>query len=919
MPITKIDTAGNNVMSTVTLKVQQIATSNGTTSLTILSSYNIMFTGSLAHTCVLPNATTLHVGQRYEIDNSSTATITVQRNDASRLSVLPPQTTIIVTCTDISTATGVWSVDFNGNSQIRGTTTIATSGTTTQLTVSTPRQFILTGSHTHSIVMPDATTLPFTDWAYEIVNQSTMPVSILAFGGATLTVIPAGFDFNINCTDMSTQAGTWQYITVAQLMSQSAAPPMALNGLDLWGHSYLDLPNVGNSLSNYTTNTNATFGNLLATSLGIPLSQVNNHAVTGSKFTDPVRGGTINNGGGFSKILAEIFKTKMQYYPYGRNGNAHLICTGINDIGNTAAGSQALLRSTAVDIMTTVVSKMRASVVINGTSSGQGLTYTGSWGAASAAAIDYTSGYAWATSTTGNSFTFQIPLGYNGEPITFAMVGYSSANTCTVTWSGTAGITGTTVLASRALNAQSIVPFRVTTLSSAAAGQTIIGTVSLSSQTFILDGVYIEATKPVAVLIANVPRLPCHNISIQSGAGTTTGATTAFTDSIMNFSTRDDAGAVMTEVDAQGAFTGNTNTVASVTNATTIVLGTAATGAKSNIMYTLSRRLNAYVASGYTNTNFTSATIATHTAADVDITNWNSQVVNAVKNLFDSMVQIVDLDAVVGADATCPPSVYSWYDNVTFFHLSDLGSQMGALAAWNAVAKLQQATTDLMPLGPMQNAAAPTYRSAGYRRIILNTPISNTAGGLYLPDGAQLDVVANTYTCVAGDVFAYPILVTESGIFAMGCKLEQVGATGTSTIRVGLYDDAGGPGGPWGYPQCLRVDGGTTVLTASNAVKDLGSFYRPLYPGLWWLTLGVVSIGTASTLRTIYGPSPLLPSWNGTVNGAIRPIAWKVTGQTLTSQMPGYFPTGGVLVGSAGGTFASASSAPLCSIMLNVF
>ena len=319
-----------------------------------------------------------------------------------------------------------------------------------------------------------------------------------------------------------------------------------------------------------------------------------------------------------------------------------------------------------------------------------------------------------------------------------------------------------------------------------------------------------------------------------------------------------------------------------------------------------------------TNTNFTSATAASHAAADTDITNWNTNVILACKNTFDSMVQVVDIDAAIGSDATIPASVYSWFDEISFAHPTDMGNEQCALACWSAATLLQQAGTDLEPAGPTQLPGAPVYNGAPYRRIILNTSISNTTGGLYLPDGAQIDVVANTYTCVAGDAFAYPFLITEAGIYAMGCKIEQIGATGTSTLRVGLYDDNGGPGGPWGYPQCLRMDAGNTVLTAANSVQALGNMYRTVYPGLWWLVMVVQATGTASTLRTIFGPSPLLPSWNGTVNGVVRPIAWKQTGVAAGS-LPNIFPTGGSLVGCAGGTFASASSAPLVSIMLNVF
>ena len=702
---------------------------------------------------------------------------------------------------------------------------------------------------------------------------------------------------------------------VTKIDSKLPASPIALNGLDIWGHSWADQNNVGNSSGNWIPNTNSTFPYMLAACLGIPASQTINHAGTTAQITNPVRGASWG-GCGFAKVLAEINKTKGAFFPFARNGNANLIMYGINDIGNTSTANQALMRSAAVDIYTVLIAKMRASVVVNG-NGGVGLSYTGTWGAAAAAAIDYTAGTAYATSTTGGVFTYQIPAGYRGESITFSMVGYASANTCSVSWGGTAGVTGTTNLASRAVNAQSVVPFRVTTLTSANSGQTITGTVTLSSQTFILDGVFIGALKPVPVLLCNTPKLPCRTIPVASGAGVTSIGSTTFTDSSISFSSSTDVGAVLLETDAQGAFTGSANTIASVTNATTVVLGTVAAASKTAIQYTLARVFNGYAFNGYSNTDFSGATVASHSAADADVNNWNTNVINVVAALFDSMVQIVDLDSQIGSDNNLPSTIYSWFDEITNLHLNEIGNQYATYAAWQAVTKFINSGTDLEPIGVLQNTASSAYRSAGRRRTILSSGVGN--GGLYLPDGAQIDVVANAYTAVAGDLFAYPFLITESTIYGMTMSLEQIGATGTSVVRAGIYDDNGGPGGPIGYPQCLRIDAGTTTLTAANSVQGIGALYRPLQAGLWWLVFGISSLGTASTLRTIYGPSDQLPSWTGVVNDVVRPIAWKVTGQSISGGLPGVFPTGGSLVGCAGGTFSSAKAAPLVAVILSVF
>ena len=704
-------------------------------------------------------------------------------------------------------------------------------------------------------------------------------------------------------------------MTIIKADSQLPASPLALNGLDLWGHSWIDQNNVGNSVMNWLPNTNSTFPYMLAASLGVPASQVINHAGTGAQITNPVRGASWA-GCGFAKVLAEINKTKGPYLPFARNGNAHLVLYGINDIGNTSSANQSLLRSSALDIYTVLIAKMRSSYVVDA-NGGIGLSYSGTWGAANAAAIDYTGGHAYATSTTGGVFTYQIPAGYRGEPICFSMIGYASANTCSVTWGGTAGVTGTTNLASRSVNAQSIVPLRITNLTSANSGQTITGTVALSSQTFILDGVFVGALKPVPVLLCNTPTLPCRAIPIASGAGVTSIGSTTFTDSSVNFSATTDTGAVLIETDAQGAFTGNTNTISSVTNSTTVVLTQPAIASRTAVQYTVARVFNGYATNGYSNANFSGATVASHSAADTDVTNWNTNVIAAVASLFDNMVQVVDLQEAIGSDANLPSTIYSWFDEVTNLHLNEVGNQVIAYACWNAITKLQGSANDMEPIGVLQNTASAAYRSTGRRRTMLANGVGN--GANYLPDGAQIDIVANAYTAVAGDLFAYPFLITEPTIYGLGISIEQIGATGTSIVRVGIYDDNGGPGGPAGYPSGLRADVGLTTLTASNSVQNIGALYRPLQAGLWWLVFGISSLGTASTLRTVYGPSDQLPSWTGIVNDVVRPIAWKVTGQSISGGLPGVFPSGGSLVGCAGGTFTSSKSAPLVSIFLSVF
>ena len=95
-----------------------VATASGTTTLTVSSAQNQVFTGTLGQTIVLPAATTLAVGQTFSIYNQSSAALTMQFNggtaftDASgkAYSQLAPNTTLIVSVQTNGSSAGTWAV-----------------------------------------------------------------------------------------------------------------------------------------------------------------------------------------------------------------------------------------------------------------------------------------------------------------------------------------------------------------------------------------------------------------------------------------------------------------------------------------------------------------------------------------------------------------------------------------------------------------------------------------------------------------------------------------------------------------------------------------------------------------------------------------------------------------------------------------
>jgi hypothetical protein len=673
----------------------------------------------------------------------------------------------------------------------------------------------------------------------------------------------------------------------------------------------------GGGTSGNEVNSNDFFSRIFANSCGVTGDRYILHAVSGSYLT---RIGCAN--GNFARALRDIARSRTGY-PFGRAGNAYIICWGANDIVNTTAANQALIRSTGVDVLTVVISKMRSSVIFNA-QGGSNLVFGANFSNAAAAAQDWTSGLAkqcTVVDSAGTStVTFTIPVGYQGEPICFCL-GTLQGGSLIVTWGGTAGVTGTTTLSSRCYDTNGVAPKRITNLTGANAGQTITCAVTtISGSTFYFDGVWLEAFKAVPVLVCDQPRLPEHYITIKSGAGVTTGVNTSFTDASVQFSNTGcyrDAGATLTELDAQGAFTANTNTIASVTNATTVVLGTNAAAAKTAIQYSFNRQFLGYSGGAYSfsNTNFTNATIADHTAADTDVANWNSQVVDGVIALFDPMVQKIGLDAAIGGDLTVPANVYSWF-NAEGLHMNALGHQRAAQACWQAATQLQAPTTDPLNLSIMQTQSAPAYWGSPYRRII-------KSGSIYLPDGASvIPVVAASqpvYTAVAGDAFAYGFYTTEAAVM-WGAILMAQSNSGTSVVRIGIYTDTAGVNGLVGYPQTLKRDAGNATMSGAG-VNTVATLNRPVYPGLTWLVVVIQTVSTASTFYMMVGTGDtIVPQWNGltlgTAANVMQPIAYKVTG-VASGALPNIFPSGGVLAGAPLAT-TYGLPAPLIGVTMTV-
>lgn len=218
--------------------------------------------------------------------------------------------------------------------------------------------------------------------------------------------------------------------------------------------------------------------------------------------------------GGYVRVLQTVKPNIGRGGPYAPDGGATLFCYGINDLGFNGGGTSQV-RTAFQHALRAVISRVRASTIFDddfqvGTRTSYSAGFT-SLGFAQDQASGATERISTA-GTTGHTITMTLPADYNGEPIAIAFVGVNGATSGgTLTFSGTAGVTGTLVTTNIAPSGtHTHMIKRVTGLTSANAGQTIIATVTAvggGSASVEYDGWWLEAKNAPPVIICNVARL----------------------------------------------------------------------------------------------------------------------------------------------------------------------------------------------------------------------------------------------------------------------------------------------------------------------------------------------------------------------------------------------------------------------------
>ena len=275
---------------------------------------------------------------------------------------------------------------------------------------------------------------------------------------------------------------------------------------DVWyigSHSYCD-GNAG------AVDPTGRLDNLFAQRLDLEFTNVRQLSVAGSRLL--IEGASQGGWGTFWRVTSPQKFSNLRGGPYVGEGGALLGVWGINDLG-TLGGATTQLRAAWVHVVRSVISRWRASFYAEDTAASGKLvpTFGGTW-TSETTQFDRASNGSWRYhATTGGTVTITLPSDYAGEPVAMCFTGRPGTNGGTVTFSGTAGVTGTIstndVMPAATLSNVPVIK-RVTNLTSANAGQTIIATVTANVGIVYYDCAWLESLTPPPVIWCNIARLP---------------------------------------------------------------------------------------------------------------------------------------------------------------------------------------------------------------------------------------------------------------------------------------------------------------------------------------------------------------------------------------------------------------------------
>lgn len=279
-----------------------------------------------------------------------------------------------------------------------------------------------------------------------------------------------------------------------------------------FGHSYL---NVAAGTFDQTGRTDG----LLRNALGAPLSNWINCAVNGSKITWSGTSGTaLMHAGSWTTAFHQLQINPARVGPYAAAGGATLLLWGLNDMGHMSNTAQ--MRLALKHAHRAVISRARAGVVRPHTDAS--IAYGAGFTSVTATDASTLGTLRRATTTTTATVTITIPADYLGEVIGLGFIGKPGTTGGTITFSGTAGLTGTfstsNIMPSAPISGSAYVAatnghvamVHRFTAPVTGATQTVICTVTAidGSGQVDFDSYWLEARAAPPVIVCNIGQIP---------------------------------------------------------------------------------------------------------------------------------------------------------------------------------------------------------------------------------------------------------------------------------------------------------------------------------------------------------------------------------------------------------------------------
>jgi hypothetical protein len=564
-----------------------------------------------------------------------------------------------------------------------------------------------------------------------------------------------------------------------------------------------------------------------------------NHATVGARVTQGWNAASFATDSGWGRImqLTTGNPTPLQlaatapYLTRGVNnaGGAYLLGYGANDLGYN--GNTPLWNTIYENTLVACISRFRMSAlggtVYDNYPGGIGAGYTANgtgistFGGGAGASIIATPSSACTGSAlvslngTNSAWTITLPSDYDGEVVSLLFVLPPGGVSSTVTFSGTAGVTGTINPASQSAPqpasggaSSCYVPlcYRVKTLTASNAGQTIIATLTTADSggtKLYCDSWWLEADNPPPVVVVNMMR--CLTAALTYPPYTVVNGYNAWVGS---FTAASLSGVALTSMPttvtlASGNYLGGTaGGLGTLTPGGVAAAGTftvPCTSGTATIAYT-----GITVGNSSTSTpgaftgcsvvsgtgSFTSNTITTPGPVDSDVETFNTYTASAIAQ-FDSMVQLADIDSACGKI----PQLYS-YDGL---HLNELGASKAATVIMNAIERMTptspfDAASDLNPpaqhLVPLSipriganamNVYAPGGGFAGVSATDATPAVFSLQSGQSIANGTKVMLSGGTIPTGFSSLLEYYVVSSSSNTFELALTAGGTGVASTST------------------------------------------------------------------------------------------------------------------------------------------